>query len=147
MHVMITLHTCTLFQINYNLSDYQWYHNSYRVNMTVYVESLVTVFPSSSDTDYFSEQGWTKYIVPPRPANTAGPARRRAIATEPVNARKIIRGAWSIAPVKKRRYLNSLLNHFIHFQLQNIAPSICLQIPSNVKVTLGKSLLALKYLI
>jgi hypothetical protein len=50
-----------------------------------------------------------------------------------VTAHKIIRGAWSIAPVKKR----SRLNHFIHFQLQNIAP-ICLQIPSNVKVTLGK---------
>jgi hypothetical protein len=40
----------------------------------------------------------------------------------------------------------SLLNYFIHFRLQNIAP-ICLQIPSNVKVTLGKSLIALKYLI
>jgi hypothetical protein len=33
---------------------------------------------------------------------------------------------------------NSLLNHFMHFQLQNNAP-ICLQIPSKVKVMLGKS--------
>jgi hypothetical protein len=33
---------------------------------------------------------------------------------------------------------NSLLDHFIHFQLHNNAP-ICLQIPSKVKVTLGKS--------
>jgi hypothetical protein len=48
------------------------------------------------------------------------------------NQNEIIRGAWSIAPVKKE----SRLNHFIHFQLQNIVP-ICLQIPSNVKVTFG----------
>jgi hypothetical protein len=33
---------------------------------------------------------------------------------------------------------NSLLNNFIHFQLQNNA-IICLQIPSKVKVTVGKS--------
>jgi hypothetical protein len=35
---------------------------------------------------------------------------------------------------------NSLLNNFIHFQLQNNAP-IWLQIPSKVKVTLGKIML------
>jgi hypothetical protein len=43
---------------------------------------------------------------------------------------------------KKLFFLNGLLSHFIHFQLQNIAP-MCLQIPSNVKVTLGKSFLLL----
>jgi hypothetical protein len=47
---------------------------------------------------------------------------------------------------KKKIKLKKNSLHFIHFQLQNIAP-ICLQIPSNVKVTLGKSFLALKHLI
>jgi hypothetical protein len=37
---------------------------------------------------------------------------------------------------------NNLLNHFIHFQLQNNS-LICLQILSKVKLTLGKSFLLL----
>jgi hypothetical protein len=41
-----------------------------------------------------------------------------AIDPAPINARKMIRGAWSIAPVKKR----SLRSHFIHFQLQILQP-------------------------
>jgi hypothetical protein len=43
------------------------------------------------------------------------------IAPAPVNAHKIIRGAWSIAPVKKINK-KSLLSHFIHFQLQILPP-------------------------
>jgi hypothetical protein len=52
------------------------------------------------------------------------------IVPAPVNARKKIWGAWSIAPVKKKKkklhyiklfFLNNL-SHFIHFQLQNNAP-------------------------
>jgi hypothetical protein len=38
---------------------------------------------------------------------------------------------------KKKKNFNSL-DHFIYFSIANIAP-ICRQIPSNVKVTLGKS--------
>jgi hypothetical protein len=54
---------------------------------------------------------------------------------------------WSIVPVKNFNFKKTNLNHFIHFQLQNNAP-ICLQIPSKLKLTLGKSLtVALKYLI
>jgi hypothetical protein len=62
------------------------------------------------------------------------------IAPAPVNARKIIRGAWSIAPVKKNLnfFLNSLLNHFIHFQLQNLAPIYMPSNSSKCKGNLGK---------
>jgi hypothetical protein len=59
------------------------------------------------------------------------------------NAHKIICGAWSIAPVKKKCFnffFKLPPKPFIHIQLQNNAP-ICLQIPSKLKVTLGKSFL------
>jgi hypothetical protein len=43
------------------------------------------------------------------------------IAPAPENARKKIWGAWSIAPVKNVIFFeNNFLNHFIHFQLQNM---------------------------
>jgi hypothetical protein len=64
-----------------------------------------------------------------------------AIASAPENACKKIWGAWSIAPVKNVVVENNL-SPFIYFQLHNNAP-ICLQIPSKVKLTMGKSLLLL----
>jgi hypothetical protein len=74
------------------------------------------------------------------PVNHMACQETGAIVPVPVNTHKMIRGLWSIAPVKKK---NSIQKHFIHFQLQNIAP-ICLQVPSN----LGKIIpVALKYLI
>jgi hypothetical protein len=45
-----------------------------------------------------------------------------AIAPAPDNACKKIWEAWSIAPVKKKNFVENNLNHFIHFQLQNNAP-------------------------
>jgi hypothetical protein len=57
-------------------------------------------------------------------------------------ARKMIRWGVVNSARKKIIFFKNGLYHFIHFQLQNIAP-ICLQIPSNVKVTLVKSFLLL----
>jgi hypothetical protein len=67
------------------------------------------------------------------------------MAPAPVNTHKTHRrGVVNSAGKNKKK--RSLPTHFIHFQLQNIAP--CLQIPSNIKETLGKIIpVALKYLI
>jgi hypothetical protein len=61
--------------------------------------------------------------------------------SRPGGRRKIKKGQNNFLNNLQKRffyYWKSLLNHFIHFQLQNNAP-ICLQIPPKVKATLGKS--------